>query len=211
MKIIDVNSWKRKHQYENFSKYSCPVFHIGAEIDVTKLVSYCKNSNMSFFAEFVFLLMKTVNEIEEFKSRIDNGQVVAWEIVHPNYVVLNNDETLSSCQTEFIDNHDDFCKRINVDISRTKNSSEKEFNKVINTDCVYISCMPWIDMIYYTNPYNYDDINQTSIPRFIWSKFIEVSGNYKMKLFIAVHHGFVDGIHIVRLLEKLQSYLDSIG
>ena len=55
MKEINVETWNRKIQYSNFIKYSNPILAIGTELDVTKLYSFCKNNNKSFFSTFLYI------------------------------------------------------------------------------------------------------------------------------------------------------------
>ena len=70
MKIIDVNTWNRKSQYENFIKYSQPTFSLSTRLDVTNLVEYTKKTKKSFFSCFLFFVTKAVNEVEEMRTRL---------------------------------------------------------------------------------------------------------------------------------------------
>ncbi|WP_268765666.1 CatA-like O-acetyltransferase [Methanosarcina mazei] len=45
---------------------------------------------------------------------------------------------------------------------------------------------------------------------FDWGKYYEREGKFMMPFAVQVHHAFVDGIHIGKLADKLQRYLDEV-
>ncbi|KKH45575.1 CatA-like O-acetyltransferase [Methanosarcina sp. 1.H.A.2.2] len=47
-------------------------------------------------------------------------------------------------------------------------------------------------------------------PIFEWGKYREREGKLMMPFAVQVHHAFVDGIHIGKLADKLQRYLDEV-
>ncbi|WP_331654447.1 CatA-like O-acetyltransferase [Aminipila sp.] len=47
-------------------------------------------------------------------------------------------------------------------------------------------------------------------PLFDWGKYYEKERKIYMPLSIQVHHSFVDGIHVGRLVDKLQGYLNEL-
>jgi Chloramphenicol O-acetyltransferase len=47
-------------------------------------------------------------------------------------------------------------------------------------------------------------------PIFDWGKYQEREGKFMMPSAVQVHHAFVDGIHIGKLADKLQRYLDEV-
>ncbi|MGI5992492.1 MAG: CatA-like O-acetyltransferase [Methanosarcina sp.] len=49
-----------------------------------------------------------------------------------------------------------------------------------------------------------------SQPIFDWGKYYEREGKFLMPFTVQVHHAFVDGIHISKLADKLQRYLDEV-
>ena len=47
-------------------------------------------------------------------------------------------------------------------------------------------------------------------PIFDWGKYYEREGKFMMPFAVQVHHAFVDGIHIGKLADKLQRYMDEV-
>jgi chloramphenicol O-acetyltransferase type A len=212
MKIIDVENWERKSQFLNFSKYTHPVFSVGVRLKVTNLVSYCHNNNYSFFPAFLYIVSKCSNQIPEMKTRIENGKVVQHDIIHPSYVILRNDNCIATCLTEFGDDFTDFYSRTKKSIGVIKQDERTlDFNSHIRTDCLYISSMQWIDLSMSSNPYNFEDLEQTSIPRITWGKYVEQSdGSYEMGFNVSVHHGFMDGVHVAQFINGIEKALENI-
>lgn len=213
MKIIDIDNWERKSQFLNFSKYTHPVFSVGVRLDVTDLVSYCQKNNYSFFTVFLYIVSKCGNRIPEMKTRFEDDKVVQHDVVHPSYVVLRKDNCIATCLTQFDEDFNKFYAETQKDIEWVKNDgSEKEFNPRIRTDCLYVSSMQWIDITAFSNPYNFEDAEQTSIPRIMWGKYVErPDGRYEMGFNISAHHGFMDGWHIAQFITGIEDALKNIN
>ncbi len=213
MKIIDTNEWKRKNLYDNFIGYTNPIFSLGTELDVTELVKYCKNRGYSFFVSFMFLMMKSINEVEEFRLRIVDDQVVLYEKVLPNYIVMTNDNVVVTSRSEMYDDFDSFYAKVREDIEKSKMSYERTaFNFSNANDCVYISCLPWRAFSSVTNAYNLADKNQTSIPRITWFKYEEDgNGRDKMGFDVAAHHALIDGKPVCDMMNLLQEKLYDVS
>ena len=68
---------------------------------------------------------------------------------------------------------------------------------------------PWVSFSHISHTESGKKDN--AIPLFDWGKFYEKEGKIFMPFSVQVHHSFVDGVHIGKLAEKLQCYLDSFG
>lgn len=51
---IDIDKWPRKQAYETFSNYSNPYTGIVVKIDITNLVHFCKQNNVSLLVNHAF-------------------------------------------------------------------------------------------------------------------------------------------------------------
>ena len=200
MKEIDIENWKRKGPYETFKDYSHPQFSIGARLDVTNLVKYCKDNKKSFFATFLYIVSKSANKVEEMKIRIIDDKIVEYDIVHPSYVVLRDDNVITTCKTDYVDSFDEFYKNCRNDVDRTKKNKDVIFDSSNDNGVLYISCLPFTDVYTVTNPYDIKNKNQTSIPRIVWGKFVEENGRYKMGFFVECHHALVDGEPVCKFI-----------
>lgn len=209
MRKIDIESWSRKTQYETFIRYTNPVFSIGTRLDVTALRRFCGENGFSFFSAFLFLTAKSMNDFEAWRTRIVGDNAVVFEKTHPSYVVLREDDSIATCLTEFTESFADFHRQTRADIERVRQEKAGSFNPVRRMDCIYVSNLPWIDFSSVTNPYDFADREQTSIPRITWGKYREKQDGYEMAFDISAHHALVDGLHAARLIDRLEAYLRS--
>ena len=211
MKEIDVSKWKRKTPYECFSKYSNPVFSMTVRLDVTDLVQLSKRTKTSFFANFLFVVTKCLNSIEDFRLRITDDKVVVYDVITPSYIIMNDNGVIVTNQTEFTEDYKEFYQRVRNDIEEAKqNLGQKSFNKQGQNDVFYISCVRWVDFVGLNNPYNIPDASQTSIPRIAWGKYVEENGRLKMSLDISAHHALMDGFELSQGFISIQNALSNI-
>lgn len=43
-------------------------------MDVTNLINYCKENGKSFFINYLYLALRELNAIQEFRMRVHNGE-----------------------------------------------------------------------------------------------------------------------------------------
>jgi chloramphenicol O-acetyltransferase type A len=212
MKEIDVKNWYRKTAFENFSTYTNPTFSVGTRLDVTELVEYCKKTGKSFFITFLFVLSKCANGIDEMRYRFFGGRAVEFEKINPSFVVLMDDGSIETCWVEYDADFKKFYSVCKEKIEKVKQTQEKsKFNSQDGVDCLYISCLPWIDLVTVSNPYNFSDLAQTSIPRITWGKYVKnLRGRYEMGFDVSAHHALIDGYHVANLMGKITTAIENL-
>lgn len=211
MKIVDTENWSRKNQYQNFIGYSNPIVSVCTTIDITQLVLYCKMSNRSFFSTFLYVVSMGVNHVDEMKLRLLGDQVVMHDIVHPSFVVLCENDELRTCTTCFDTDFESFYRKNREDINTAKNKRNFAYNESIQTDCFYLSCLPWITINSVANPYNLSDKAQSSIPRITWGKYYQKNQSFEINFDISAHHALVDGVHIARVIKEIERHISKFN
>ena len=210
MEKIDIKNWARRAQYENFIKYTNPIFSVTVKLDVTKLVKFCKENKKSFFVTFLYIMSEAMNEIPEWRMRIKDDEVVIFDKVHPSYIVLKEDDELVTCLSESISDYEMFHRMAKADIERARHEESEGFESIKRIDRIFVSTLQWIDFTSMSNPYNFTDKEQTSIPRVTWGKYVLKGDKYEMAFDVAGHHALVDGVHSARLINKIQEKIDDI-
>ena len=76
-------------------------------------------------------------------------------------------------------------------------------------DIYQFSAFPWVAYTHISHTESGKKDHAT--PLFDWGKFYEQDGEIYLPFSVQVHHSFVDGVHIGKLAEKLQCYLDSFA
>ena len=206
MKYIDVSTWKRAVHCEVFRNSVGPQYCVTFDVDITNFLLRVKKRRFSFTFSFVYAVTKCANGIEEFRCRFVEGKPAIFETINTSFTYL--DET-----TELF-------KVVNVPIQETiedyvalakkteKNQTDYFISPMAN-DIYQFSPFPWVSYTHISHTESGKKDNATQL--FDWGKFYEKDGKIYLPFSVQVHHSFVDGVHIGKLAEKLQCYLDSFA
>ena len=188
-----------------FRRYAMPLYAVTVEIDVTNLYRRVKETNRSFSFAFVFAVAKCANEIEEFRYRFLDGKVALYERINTAVTSLNEEtELFKVVKVPMTDRVDDYVQLA----GETAKNQKEYFTGPLGNDVFFFSSIPWLSYINISQAFDGDKEN--AVPIFEWGKFYDREGKKKMPLSIQVHHSFVDGLHIARLVDNLQKHLDEL-
>lgn len=202
-KIIDLNTWNRATHYMVFRNSVEPAFCVTFEVDITNFLKKIKQQNFSFTISMVYAVCKCANEIEEFRYRFLDGNIVLFDKIDTAFTYLNTDSELFKVVNVPI--KDDIYEYVRL-AEKTAREQKEYFTGPLGNDIFQCSPMPWIKYthISHTNSGNKDN----ATPLFDWGKFYEKDGHIVMPLSVQAHHSFVDGIHIGKFAKVLQKFLD---
>lgn len=206
MKLIDLNSWKRKQHYNYFKDYDYPYLSICGNLDMTEFYNFIKQNNKPFFISFLFITTKVANDIEDFRYRIKNDNVVEYHTINPAFTIMSNEKVFSFCTSKYYPSYNKFLENTTKDINYTKN------NIYINSDSdtdnqLYITSIPWISFTNLNHPMRTNPSD--SIPRICWGKYFKENERIKIPLSVQIHHALMDGEHIGLYFSKVQEVLDN--
>lgn len=204
MKYIDVSTWKRAMHCEVFRNSVQPQYCVTFNVDITNFLSQVKKRRFSFTFSFVYAVTKCANEIEEFRCRFVDGKPAIFETINTSFTYLNETTELFKVvnvpMQETIEDYVALAKR-------TEENQTDYFASPMANDIYQFSPFPWVSFTHISHTESGKKDNAT--PLFDWGKFYEKDGKSYLPFSVQVHHSFVDGVHIGKLAEKLQCYLDS--
>ena len=208
MKIIDIENWKGKKHYLWFKNYPVPYYSVTSRLDLTRFLGYIKERKYPFFISFMYILNLALNEIEEFRLREVNGQVVLYDVIHPAYTIMTNDMVFDNCEHEFCFDYSEYKSRAEEKIPLAKQGlkEDQSYTDLTRFDQFYFTCLPWLDFTAVTHPMPNDAT--LTVPRIAWGKYVEENGKTTMALNIHVSHALVDGYPLAQGFNKVQEYLD---
>ena len=207
MKIIDINTWKRKEHFEFFSKFDEPFFGIVSEIDCTIASQKAKEKGVSFFASYLYKSLKAVNAIEEFRCRILDDKIVIYDSIHASATLAREDETFAFSFVQFSEDFNQFEKALKLEIKEVQNSSGLRLNEgAIRHDVVHFSSVPWVKFtgLSHARSFTLPD----SSPKITFGKIFTKDKRKMMPVSINAHHGLVDGLHVAKFLELFQNLMN---
>lgn len=208
MKEFDVENWNRNVQYKFFKTYEDPFFNITANLEVTNLYKYCKQHHLSFSLACLYVSLKCVNEITEFKLRFKNDKVYLFDTVNIGSTVLNDDLTFSFCDFEFQPTILDF------DVNGKK-VLENHKNEIVSNSpedelgIIHCSTIPWVSFTGFKHARRGDEGLQ-GIPKLVFGKLFDENEIKKIPFSVEVHHALMDGYHVGLLYEKIQEFIDEL-
>ena len=204
MQYIDVSTWKRAMHCEIFRKSVQPQYCVTFDVDITNFLSQVKKRNYSFTFSFVYAVTKCANEIDEFRCRFVDGKPVIFRTINTSFTYLDKStELFKVVNVPMQSTIEDYVALA----KKTEENQTEYFVAPMENDIYQFSPFPWVSYTHISHTESGKKDNAT--PLFDWGKFYENNGKILMPFSVQVHHSFVDGIHIGKLAEKLQYYLDS--
>lgn len=201
--IIDEKTWKRAMHCAVFRNSVEPAFCVTFELDITNFLSKTKEQGFSFTLAMVYAVCKCANEIEEFRYRFLDGKVVLFDKIDTAFTYLNKETELFKVVNVPMRNS----MKEYVELATITAREQKEyFTGPLGNDVFQCSPMPWISYTHISHTNSGKKDNAT--PLFDWGKYYQKDERYVLPLSIQAHHSFVDGIHVGRLADRLQQFMD---
>ena len=203
MRYIDVSTWKRATHYEIFRNSAQPQYGVTFDADITKFLPFVKERKFSFTFSFVYAVTRCANEIEEFRYRFVEGKPAVFETINTSFTYLDKTtELFKVVNVPMRDTMEDYVALA----KKTEENQTAYFTVPMANDVYQFSPFPWVS---YTHISHTDSGKKDqAVPLFDWGKFYEKDGKTYLPFSVQVHHSFVDGVHIGKLAEKLQCFLD---
>lgn len=205
MRTIDLETWPRRDHYDFFKTMSMPHFNLTANVDITAFHPAVKQRDTSFTGAAAYILSRVANEIPEFRQRIQDDQVVEYDVVHPSTTILMDDDRFSFCFFNYVEEFSAYIVKAVEQIEKVKSNLYLEDPPDVNR-YLFMSSIPWVSFTSVMHPLHLDPVD--SVPRICWGKFFEQEGRVLMPVGVQGHHALMDGLHVGRFFEKLQIFLN---
>ena len=201
---IDEKNWKRTMHCQVFRNSVEPAFCVTFELDITNFLNKIREKKYSFTFALVYSVSVCANQIEEFRYRFLDGDVVLYDRIDTAFTYLNQDtELFKVVNVPLTESLEEYI------ILATKTAEEQQayFTGPLGNDVYQFSPMPWVSYthISHTNAGKKDN----ATPLFDWGKYFQRDGRTLLPFSVQAHHSFVDGLHFGKLADTLQAYLDA--
>ncbi len=201
--IIDEKNWKRAAHCAVFRNSLEPAFCVTFELDITNFLYRIKEENYSFTMAMIYAVSKCANEIEEFRYRFIDGQVALFDKINTAFTYLDKEtELFKVVNVPMCDTLEEY-----VPLAvKTAQEQKEYFTGPLGNDVFQFSSMPWVSYTHISHTNSGKKDNAT--PLFDWGKFFERDEKIILPFSVQAHHSFVDGLHIGKLYESIQKYLN---
>ena len=204
MRVIDIETWSRKQLFQHFMGLNDPSFAVTFEVEVAKAYEFSKSNTVAFFGRYLHDCMRAINDIENFKFRIQGDNVVMYDVIHASATIARPDNSFGFSFIPFNDDLKLFLKNLHKEKERIQKSNEL-YPPLNGNDCIHCSALPWLPFTSHKEPVSG---KMESIPEVAFSKVISNNGRLTMNVSVKVKHALVDGYHVGQFYEKFQYFLN---
>ena len=204
-RILDINTWDRKEHFNFFKNFEEPFFGVTVELECTIAYQRCKQQGFSFFLYYLHKSLHAVNEIEPFRYRIADSQVVVYDRVHATPTILRPDNTFGFSYIDYSSDFETFAEAGKKEINRIQNNTGL-VPAESGDNVIHYSSLPWIRFTSFSHARRLS--SGDSCPKISFGKIIEADGKRTMPLSIHVHHALMDGYHVGQYMELYQQLMN---
>ncbi len=201
---VDIARWPRKATFEFFKNYDDPFFNITAPVDVTQLRRRSKAAGESFFLNSLYWATRAANEMEAFRLRLLDGQLVRYDTVHAGSTVLMPDQTFRFCYFDYCADRPEFLQKGRLRIAALRENPALEPRDEA-FDLIHFSVIPWVAFTAFKHARRWGVAD--TVPKIVFGKYYEQAGRWWMPLSVEVHHAMMDGYEVGGYFEKLEALL----
>ena len=203
---IDIDTWERRATFEFFRDYQDPFFNMAANVDVSRLYSFCKARKVPFSIAALYCSIAAANQVREFRLRMIGEKVVEFDRVEASQTILNDDNTFSFCYFPWRDTIEEFAESGKA--AQENYGAIRSFDvEVGRLDLIYYSVIPWVSFTSFKHANSGD--NRQTVPRMVFGKMFEQGKTRLMPFSVEGHHCLMDGYHVGKYFECFQRKLNS--
>ena len=213
---LDMDTWNRAELFREFISMTTSIYDMTVRMDVTNLINSCKENGQSFFINYLYLALRELNAIPEFRMRVHNGEPYLYNRIDCSFTVANNYGYFVNRSTEFTD-YKTFYQNVSAiaEKSKSEKNTHPENSDLSRTDLIYFSVIPWVDyqsmtLPVLTNPHGTSDQTYNTVLCVGWGKYVEENGRFKMSMHIKVSHAFVNGKPLAAAFNNIQTAINQL-
>ena len=202
-KVIDEKTWARAMHCMVFRNSIEPAFCVTFETEITNFRRKVKEQGFSFTIAMVYAVCRCANQIEAFRYRFLDGQIVLFDRIDTAFTYLNPEtELFKVVNVPMTDDIEEYVKLA----TKTTQEQKEYFTGPLGNDVFQCSPMPWVTYTHISHTNSGKKDNAT--PLFDWGKYYEKGEKIVIPISVQAHHSFVDGLHVGQFAEQLQKYFD---
>jgi chloramphenicol O-acetyltransferase type A len=204
-KYLDVTTWARREIFEFFRDFDKPYFNISTQLDVTRLLALLRpRPNVSLMLAYHYFALRAANEIEPFRYRLRDGQVIVHDVIHAGTTVLLPNETFTLAYFDYDDNFEKFIEQADRSVQQVL-SGGGAFRPDPEDNRIHFTTLPWVSFTSFSHARNWR--REDSVPKIAFGKFIKTDDRVLLPFSVEVHHALMDGLHVGRYVMRLEEVL----
>ena len=205
--FINMNEYPRRDHFRYFCSLPNPFVSLTVPVDVTSLVAACKEKGESFYLAMMHAVAHAGNQVPQLRQRVRGDGIVQYERCMTSHIELLEDETYCYCTLQQDLPLLEYFRAAEAARAAARNHATIEEDPAEAESLFFISCLPWLHYTGLCEP-----VGNDSNPRFTWGKYeTDHLGRLMIPVSVTAHHGLVDGVHIARFYQALESQIQRIA
>lgn len=204
MRILDPKTTKRAQAYELWMDAPNPMVTFFKTFDVTPLIRLSHHHDLKFNMLLCWCIGKAASQIPEFYVFPVERDLVQYDTLAVNTIVMNKDGEVSSCDIPFSDDRTQFNQdylKLTKRVAESCENHDLTDSMVIGTSAITNAEIDGAVGMYsgiYNNPF------------MIWGKYHRVLWKTALRISLQFHHTQMDGAHAGRFLAAVQEAITTI-
>jgi len=203
-KYLDMKKWNRRDVFEFFRAFDKPYFNVCTQLDITQLLTALTGRGVSVSLAYHYFALRAANEIEPFRYRLKDGQVIVYDVIHGGTTVLLPSEIFTLTYFEYEPSFKKFMAGAELAMKEAV-SGDGAFRPNPRDDMIHFTTLPWVSFTSFSHARNWG--REDSVPKIAFGKFMKENGRTLLPFSVEVHHALMDGLHVGRYVACLEEAL----
>lgn len=202
---LDLATWARRELFEFYRDFDKPYFNVCMRLDVTNLIKELRNHpDISLALTYHYFALKAANEIEQFRYRLRDGQVLVHDVINGGTTLMLPNETFTLVYFDYAQTFAEFIDPAQRAVEEMK--KDPVFEPRHEDDArIHCTTLPWISFTSFSHARNWR--REDSVPKISFGKFTQENDRTLMPFSVEVHHALVDGLHVGRYVTRIEEML----
>ena len=202
---LDLTKWARRDLFQFFLHFDNPYFNICTSVDVTKLVELLRGRpDVSVTLAYHYFALRVANEIEPFRYRLREGQVLIHDVINGGTTVLLPNESFSFAYFDYQEDFERFITNAQEAVSEVQ-KGDQPLSPRPEDNAIHFTTLPWVSFTSFAHARNWG--REDSVPKIAFGKFVKEKDCIRLPISVEVHHALMDGLHVARFLTRLEELL----
>jgi chloramphenicol O-acetyltransferase type A len=202
---INLETWERRASFQFFKSLTEPYHGVCLRVDCTETYRYAKQHQLSVFLSLLHRSLIAAHQVENFRTRIVDGDVWHYEVINGGSAVGRANGTIGLGHYQFRPQIDEFVRDASIELDRVRQRDDIE--RYPEANLIRYSVLPWFDFTSISHARDF--AHEDSAPRITFGKITEATGRRTMPVSIHVHHALADGLHVAQFVENFQHALEA--
>ena len=202
---IDLENWERREHFNFFKSFDEPFFGVCVDIDVTNAYARAKELNVSFFLYYLHKSLKAVNEVKEFRYRVEGDQIFDYDRIDASPTINRPDGSFGYAYITYFADFKEFNDAAMLEVERVR-KSKTLVPSGSSQNVIHYSSIPWFRFTSVSHARNFKVYD--SVPKITFGKITDDENSKIMPVSIHANHALMDGSHVAKHLNLFQDLLN---